>query len=92
MQFSAINVVYTQQIVEILEINIDNEFHSSLHQYKYEGVGDALEKHHNTSPDCSIVTLNSSLYLDYFAIFIKQYFARRLSYTCTIIYVCFKVI
>ena len=49
----------------------------------YEGVGDALEEHHNTSPDCTIVTLNSSLYLDYFAHLINQNFARRLSYTCT---------
>ena len=35
------------------------------------GIGDALEKHHNTSPDCAIVTLNSLLYLDYFAHLIK---------------------
>ena len=40
------------------------------------GVGDALEKHHNTSTDCAIVTLNSSLYLDYFAHFLKQNFTR----------------
>ena len=38
----------------------------------YEGVDDTIQKHHNTSPDCTIVTLNSSLYLDYFAIVIKQ--------------------
>ena len=56
------------------------------------GVGDAPEKHHHTSPDCTIVTLNSSLYLDYFAHLIKQNFARRLSYTCTMIYVGFTVI
>ena len=31
------------------------------------GVGEALEKHHNTSPDCAIVNFNSSLYLDNFA-------------------------
>ena len=37
------------------------------------GVGNAIEKHHYTSPDCAIITLNSSLYyLDYFAILIKQ--------------------
>ena len=33
----------------------------------YKSVGDALEKHHNTSPDCANVSLHSSLYLDYFA-------------------------
>ena len=55
-------------------------------------VGDALEKHHNTSRDCAIITLNSSLYLGYFAHLIKQHFARRLSYTCTMIYVGFTVI
>ena len=58
----------------------------------YEGVDDALEKHHNTSPACAIVTLNSSLYLDYFAHLIKQNFARRFLYTCTMIYVDFTVI
>ena len=56
------------------------------------GVGDAPEKHHNTSPDCAIVTMNSSLYFDYFAHLIKQNFARRLSYTYTMIYVGFTVI
>ena len=44
------------------------------------GVGDALEKHHNISPDCAILTLNSSLYLDYFAHLIKQTFTKRLLY------------
>ena len=29
----------------------------------YEGVGDALEERHNTSPDCAII------YFDYFATF-----------------------
>ena len=38
----------------------------------YEGVGDALEEHHNTSPACAIVTLNSSLYLHYFAHLINK--------------------
>ena len=42
----------------------------------YEGVGDAIQKHHNTSPDCTIITLNSSLYLDYCAILIKKTFRQ----------------
>ena len=45
------------------------------------GVGDTLEKHQNTSPDCAIVIVNSSLYLDYFSILIQQYFTRHLSPT-----------
>ena len=53
---------------------------------RHKSVGDAIEKHHNTSPDCAIVSLHSSFYLDYFATLIKQNFARRL--TCVITTCC----
>ena len=55
-------------------------------------VGDALEKHHNTKRDCAIITLHSSLHLDYFVTLIKQNFTRHLIYTCIMIYLGFTVI
>ena len=74
---------------DVFAMSHDNPL--NMYGATYESVADSLEKHHNTSPNCAIISLHSSLYLDYFATLIKENLARCLSNTCTMIYVGFTV-